>query len=541
LAGSRSSESFLHAAQTKAFIEEIANSSSLVIFAGAGISIDRTGLTWAKLLEELLDEVGLGKDELAGMKQSTASLNPLQHASVVRSVYVSKGEDWRRYLSAALRKSLYTRFYWRGGRYTDSIARLARNLIETDRSVAVVTTNYELFIERAFQDATLSSKTDSVRAITKSLELGEANADEETPETVELGDASPIGGKEVSVIHVHGVVSDVDRPDRKAGSVVLGEIDYYQSESKVAELLIELFQNSNVLVLGSGLDDPPLLRALSGTLKKAEEKGLKRWVLLSKSGLLRDKEINELNFETRTLALEKRLEQFGLVGIYPDFYAQAHQFVREVAQEVTNSTKAITYSSSDAGYTYGKRLLSWWVAWYSSLSDQRPEGTTAQEQRTVTQHQHHAMLLSRLPEVRRALECTGLENLKLELWVRWQPDQSRRIALWASSSGTWADEKTMRYAEVSATSNLAAMRSLTSGGVEITEVENSDRWLKYVAAPVELRNDDNEKSVIVGVVTVATDYKKSKLSETNAIPMGKLAKLLPEIGARILLAEHRDN
>jgi hypothetical protein len=271
LKDSRSSETFLHSEITKEVIEQIAGVDSLVIFAGAGVSIDRTGLNWRRLLKELLDESGLDQALVQDLLRSSEPLSELQLASVVRSIYVGKGGDWRVFLSAALRKSLYTKFTWRGGRYTDAVARLARNLTIAGKEVAVVTTNYEQFIENAFQDATLTTKTDLVRAATYALERPSESAPDSgaedhrsNPVEVSLDDA------QVAVIHVHGTVADGAPRDGKTGSVVLGEIDYFESETVVADLLVDFFAHSSVLVLGSGLDDPPLLRALSESKKRAQ-------------------------------------------------------------------------------------------------------------------------------------------------------------------------------------------------------------------------------------------------------------------------------
>ncbi len=52
---SRSEPAFFHDNTTKRAVVKLASSDRLVVYCGAGVTIDRTGLNWSELLARLFD------------------------------------------------------------------------------------------------------------------------------------------------------------------------------------------------------------------------------------------------------------------------------------------------------------------------------------------------------------------------------------------------------------------------------------------------------------------------------------------------------
>src|SRR4051812_38714422 len=78
---------FLKRPETQEFIVDIATADPLVIYVGAGVTIDRTGQSWGQLIEGMLDVTADGSDE--GLRRRiVSSLGPMQAASIAEQLYL---------------------------------------------------------------------------------------------------------------------------------------------------------------------------------------------------------------------------------------------------------------------------------------------------------------------------------------------------------------------------------------------------------------------------------------------------------------------
>jgi hypothetical protein len=533
---SRSKNPFFHDVETHHLIEQIADSSVLTIFAGAGVTIDRTGLAWRALLDGLLKKAEIDKHELEAIESYVVGRSEMQYASIVRAIYERKGDEWRRILSEAIHTLLYSERTWRGGRYAGAIAELVVAMHQAGRAAFILTTNHDEFIEMALRASALRHGLD-VDVTTLSLEMIEQKKSKKRAE------ASEGWPESIAVIHVHGGIRKKRRRDGKIGSVVLGEYDFFDYERAVAKIASEMMLRSNVLLVGVGMDDPNLLRALHHVKRLSASghaetlSGRRTWAVLTKAGLSPKGVIDEELVDRARVAIEKRLGEFDVRPVLPDTYAQAHQLLLEVAQEVKHSSEGRRYSDDDATYRYGKRLRAWWDAWNSSSTRQRAGVTALEARRLKTQGEHHLILESAALRVREILEDNQTairrsDHVKVEVWLRWNPtDANRVLRQWCSSLGPWVTEASFKEDPISSASPLAATRAFSSGAAELVE-HNGQRWPRYLAVPIQVATADHQ-SVIVGVVCVAAG-RTELLSWEKVKPMRQLVEELPRLVADVV-------
>jgi len=172
---SASEKPFFHRHQTKLTISEICKQRNLVIFAGAGVSIDRSGLTWKAMIDSLL------KPHMADDASRSAFLkesSDLSAATVAYQLYYEganttfgdQSVDAREKMAAQLRATMYRPGLWSEGRLTKAIAEFVsvwavsgQKKTHRGRSVCIVTTNYDDYlydgVERSIGKVAAGSKT----------------------------------------------------------------------------------------------------------------------------------------------------------------------------------------------------------------------------------------------------------------------------------------------------------------------------------------------------------------------------------------------
>lgn len=84
---SRSPTSYFDRNTVHSLIQDIADQQSLVVYAGAGVSIDRTGLSWRELINRLMKEHVVDD----AIRQSIMNTYlPLEAASIVCQMYADQ-------------------------------------------------------------------------------------------------------------------------------------------------------------------------------------------------------------------------------------------------------------------------------------------------------------------------------------------------------------------------------------------------------------------------------------------------------------------
>lgn len=534
---SRSSTPFFHRAETHHSVEAVASERPLVIFAGAGVTIDRTGLNWRALLHGLLKKADVSEADFSSIVEYATDRSDMQFASIVRSLYRRKGDEWRRLLAESVHALLYSERSWRGGRYANAIAEIVVARVRRNLDVLIFTTNHDEFIELAIR-AAAKRRGVNLSVASLSLEFREAGRKGRKPR--KRSGLTPV----VQVVHLHGGIKKEGRRDGKHGSIVLGEYDFFDYEENVAELVSTAIASRNTLIVGAGMDDPNLLRGLHRAKKarsaSRDEEGTvaraslppdpKTWVVMTAAGVSKGGIIEDSAVKRAQTALTKRLGEFDVEPILPDNYAQAHQFLLEVAEETRNSSDHSTYSDDDAVYRYGKRLRAWWTLWEAESRRERDGARNSRERQLATQNDDHNVLLEVADRVRQvltdpAIKIQKTDHVKVEVWLRWDPNEtSRKLQLWATSLGPWASYSAFKEAEYSTVSPIAAVNAVCSGTAELlTDV--GGRWDRYLAVPIEVAAETHQ-SVIVGAVVVAVS-RQELLTWRAVKPMRRLVEDLP--------------
>ncbi|HEX4721887.1 MAG TPA: SIR2 family protein, partial [Pseudonocardiaceae bacterium] len=397
------------------------------------------------------------------------------------------GRRASREIADILHGELYQARQWRGGDYADSIAVLCREWVtRRNGRIVVLTTNYDQYLEEAFYQTAGTTEPDGL--------VGSFTLDRES------GKALRSLRKPVSIMHIHGVVLREPVAGR-LDQIVLDDGDYFRTENDTADLLTSLFSRNDVLILGSSLEDAPLLRALWNTRRGKH----RRWAVYPRQnlatgpGAYRRREYNDMIYTVR-----ERTSDFRLDVIAPDFFCQAAQFVREVCVALCHSANDQQYDLANFTHEYNRRLNEWWRSWYKSR----------RANQVAAHRADHDVLAAEIEQVRTLLGTN--ERLKLELWLRWRPSRRNRVLkLWASSTVTWQDPAMQHEVPIEAGSPDPAVQAFCAGAAQLHTVGTShDRWRRYLAVP--LRNGERAHSIQVGVFTLSSmDEHSTSLDEQN--------------------------
>lgn len=512
----RTDPAFFSRPTTARVISEIADADPLVIYFGAGVTLSETGLTWSDMTARLLEKLDVkSASEKEGLLRLAGKIPPAQQASILMEFYTSKyGRQALNRLLIDIEALIYRGQQWRSGEYSKALTLLSDALLRDNRPPRLFTTNYDAYLELA-PDQLRSELPGLAVNFSGTAEDGDSQVFTLVPQT---------STNVVDIVHVHGLVIDHSNvPGHGLGAtgthLVFAERDYHRSQNRVVDALSRAFEGSNVLILGSGLDDPPLLRAL------AESKSLKRWAVLPRAALRSDIGMFDVSRAEQqgdvALSLSRRARQFGgLKLIVPDFFSQAAQFVREIACAVEAGPYPVTPATG-----YMMRLQQWWDRWAAAHID--PSDIEERQQDA------HRVLSDAVAEVR-TITGNGSEHLKIEMWVRWEPAE-RNLKLWASSTGTWPDTETARQVPIQLISNYAAVQAFVAGEILLSDTDQrSDRWSRYFAVPV--RESAAAQAPVVGVITIATadNDGNTTISDENPDVLSELAQLMRRLASRVL-------
>lgn len=326
---------------------------------------------------------------------------------------------------------------------------------------------------------------------------------------------------DVTVVHLHGLITSTGEHEtsehHRGIQPVITEGDYVSTEESSAKALHQLFAARNVLILGASISDPPLIRALLSTKVDDESgasvKSVVRFVFHPLQGfrpLAGDASLDE----ALLLVHASRLEHLGLELITPDFFIQVPQLLEEVRHSLAlqESDSREPYSSPTAIHRYGRRLVDWWYQW---LFNGLPL-----PHRQVSAHKY---LERKLNTVRRVLSAPETEPLKIEIWIRWSPENTRQLALWASSVGAWSDPETMRKGKIRPDTPYVAVKAFMNGSPTFMSATEG-RWKSYLAAPIwylHTYSDDDESfteteeftpagSIPIGVILMASMWDQAE-------------------------------
>jgi hypothetical protein len=516
------SEAFFHSRNTHQWIQELSDLGDVTFFAGLGTTIDRTGLSWPKLMDRLLTKFVASSTT---RQQILQKYSPIQVATVLDGYYAELYSEPEHKLEA-LRRDLHEALYgpnsYLAGRFSESIAELSLELARNGKSVVIVTPNYEEYLLLDFVEK-LDAQKKKDGATAKTEIVLEALIVTDTTELPREWEAPG----HVTFIFLHGYVPKdltvLEDKNLDLGIPVLSEGDYGNRGDLSRRVLARLFENRNVIVVGSSMTDSPLVNALIDTRDTGDKKRVA--LLPEEGGVTTTSPAGHV-----TTWRDRRLQHMRVTPIYPDFYIQAGQFLHEIRMLISRGDRDdITKAFSP--HRYGSRLVRWSQNW------QHDVGSHAGAQQI-----HHELLRDALAVIRKDLSVPLDENLKLEAWVRWQPDSRRVLALWASSIGNWVDPYLMRTSEITKDSRYSSVEIFCNGAPKFVyeKGEEADfRWRAYLGTPIWI--DEEDGRVPVGVITLASMKDEGTIHHSNIrdldaalLQMRKVGKLIVAPGQTII-------
>lgn len=475
---------------TKQHISQLATSTRLTIVAGAGVTIDRTGKSWDDLIIHLLTNTDLNPGALSEDRAADIvnMFSPQQAGSVAQSKYKQMwpdGEDYADHIGYRIRGPLYARPDWLGGRLPSAIAELWLLLVSRGCDVRILTTNYDTHIEQAIHEAIdiWGDRLDRAK-------LDELNEN--------LADGS-------CVEHLHGIVpynGSLVHP------IVVSEADYVRTSRRTESALIDALEERDALVVGASLNDPPLVSALVQTAESARSSDCRRTVMIAREAIRPGADSDDLDvYEAdRIRAFEQRLEQLEAVGIYFDHYSQVAQFLSEVRLAADLPPNSYADSSND----HSRRLQDWWTRWYKPVEPRKKYPNV--------QAHHHMRLVSVLRAIAKDLRAEE-EELRMDLWLRWQPTgrsrENRVLRMWASSAVEFEHWTLSPVAPIERNSKYYAVQAFVAGRAVYEPAAPEERWRSFVAIPLE--PTESPVNLVVGSIVIAS----MRSGENSCLSEGK--------------------
>jgi len=432
----RSDRAFFHDEKTKDAIKEILSKKTLVIYCGAGTTIDRTSLDWPRLIREVFPPGTGAPDPRPTGKEAEYLHKSLPSAEAVASIlarYDHEATKWPKkqkgHLVSRLHKGLYEDYQgaFTEGRLVNSIVRLAATFVTyPGHKATIITTNYDTYLEMAF--SVVISISGRRRAGTQPVPT--------RPRVSLRGASSHMNSSKVNLIYLHGRVPEQADAMSEAGTeqLVLTERDYASAWDEELAILGKAFSKKDpaVLILGASLSDHPLIHSLAST----HQKKCRYAILPAKSiGLLglkeSDQPLNTVSARRHTNHIMHRGVDLGVEILVPDFYFQVGQFCEEAYLALTMIRRSDDEPAEPKteeffeNSRYGERLLRWWNEWWrEEKGKNRP---TIEQRLTWAMDYIKRSINSGMSPDRRNRSAS--EKLGLELWVRQSPETKRCMKL----------------------------------------------------------------------------------------------------------------
>lgn len=267
-------------------LSRVAKARRVVIYCGAGVTLSRTGVGWRRLVLEIAEQLAYRLNRKEGalkdkgvtvpknlIKRITSSeLSPLVCATVVAELIyglekldseaISAQDKLAEYLTDILyTKSERRKSYSQNNTSLELLGFVSNTvaaLIHGGKEVAVVTTNYDTYIEDE-----LSTSLSNLYPILPDIDY-DSMTSFETVRRKSLWKKNI-----VPLIYLHGRLPRASetrtrsRRKKLAKRVVFSESEYAESEKNVAAWLEAVTKEADVLlIVGSSMEDKPLIRLL---------------------------------------------------------------------------------------------------------------------------------------------------------------------------------------------------------------------------------------------------------------------------------------
>ncbi|MGK2875491.1 MAG: SIR2 family protein [Nocardioides sp.] len=513
---------------THALIKQYGSPQDWVVYVGLGGTIDRTGMTWDSLVAGLLSEFELGRTTRDLIVKKNG---PIRAATMVETMFrasTDSEEEATQRLRAAIERLLYGPHRFMAGRILPALAQFAVSTAHRGRSVTFVTPNYDRYLYQAI-----------AKACTKYPEyLGVRHV--LPPDTNFNFDS--MDATKINCIHLHGLVDGGESDGRP----VLGEQTYRDTTDVSSKALSALFQDRSLMIVGSSVTDTPLVNALLDTASPSQAPSLSsdnspssvattriaiqplqsaEWQGVSKPEL---RELVDWN--------RKRLDSMRVTPVHPDFYIQVAQLISEWDRCVRVGD-ADRMTDVQYKHRYPERLEQWWRSWSSDAL------TSATRQKAA-----HERLVQLVRDVKDAVGIPAKEVIKAELWVRWEPHATRKLGLWASSSGGWTDVAAIHKTSIGLEGRYRAVDIFCGGAPKFFHADDEDqpldrraRWRSYFGTPIWLESANG--FLPVGTIALASmndarpkdrGLRAGSVSEENLNRLQRALPFMTEVGNELL-------
>lgn len=521
---------YFHAEGPRSIITSLAAAQRLVLYCGAGVTIDRTSLGWSDLVRRVFTRDVAEKwyptaEEIELLAASQDS--PRAASSLYAYVHDQESTDEavQTFLTPRLAQALYNANSWQEGRLTRNVARLSLYAAAKGISVTVFTTNYDTYIEQAMNEVRKEMEASSTTPL-PGLSVSVVGTQEPLVEM-----SSTDAATTVELVYLHGRVRNGGGHD---GHLVLTEADYSKTNKLVQGVLRAALDvdRTGALVLGSSLTDAPLLDALLETVRRSD-----RFALVP---------IESFGYTKHSPSLAARLTEharrrgdtFNLKISCPDFKFQVAQFCSELLLAILHADGPQCALADETNLRYGLRLVEWWDLW------QERGGADPEESlwRSLEGLKKQILVIIAGKSTSADRYAARDERFRVELWVRRDPVNSRSLVLWGTSEGPVRDRDTLREYPLRLSPSNASVAAFIEGRplhIDVSELPSAStdgRWHSFLSVPIFVTTPGSTSAVPVGTVTIASTLSKdaSLLPLRRTVDMEKLIQALRQGGLKRL-------
>ena len=521
-------------------LDAIVGSEKLVIYCGAGVTVDQTGVSWTELIQQVFG-VAVGAKTGRSTKYKSVEFllsvmdDPRQVASIVTEAFRTDRVIENDFLKTALLHILYTKSTWSTGQILRNVAQFAINASIVGRDVTIITTNYDAYIEKEIDFRFEALKTEPGFPTGRTPGVFRTRHEpgaEPVPVRVINAQGRAMtaegGAGEIELIYLHG---RIDQGGATEGVLVLTEDSYARTRDISRQILQRHFERSTsdgsakaVLIVGASLTDGPLIDALAVTHERTPPAGARPQIRVALTDLPLTKKDLATTFDSKIDveidsghvrdALALRGKHLGVDILWPASHSQTAQFLEEMRVDLVGRkrhARVDAYVAADLGISYAARLKRWETQFQTSQ--------TMLDQGFV--HNHLSVINEAIKlELKHHKFDAESETLRLELWARTKPS-SRRMVLIGNSTGPLSDRSALRDEAVDCMTN-ASIVAFLEGRPLLRSIEQldpdliSNRWQTFFSVPifvnVEGEDDNGAGRVPAGVITLA-----STLSVTHEI------------------------
>lgn len=568
-------------------IVDLAMSDDLLIFVGAGCSIEAGLPDWKRLISRYINLALLIQSEIELTTESRNRRNAIPHeflenfASPGHIAVIADAIVGAHRRHEILSLALYPEPQPpKPGPTAKEIAKLYRERFKAGLKTRIVTTNYDPLLEIALEKYVCEVLPRQMGPVS-GFGLDDASLDDDSDksieeaieEAIEEGFAQTEKKHEPKVFHLHGAV-DFRNRDGGITPILLTEADYAKSQHLAQMLLEGMLKDSNCLMVGLSLEDNDVLTALYSAMarqaKEEEEEEKEGDALQPLKGSRYVLAFNEVSYEGADpdddepmIKQLKQLEaqRLQMLGVRPmkhlKNFAQIPQVIHEMGvavdllrEKAARRKKKPEKQSSlywESKSKYGERLDAWQKAFkghYELDADTKlGQGKFAELQRNVSQE-----LQLTLEEIMmNSIELTSIaDELAIHIWARSYLHDRLELFLWAGNE--YAQQRSVPSSlsrRVERSVYDIPLRQAFEGvsSRRLLPASKHSRWAQVMGVPIISKTTGAKHRygrLLVGVVTLSTNLppEESDLSdslEERSDLVGQIEEGLEAVGQELLI------